>query len=240
MKEAEALNYCWWLKEAYSQAWTKGPRCFNRNSLCVNQMSDPTEQLHLQPDLWKISTASLPIYWTSHVSNAHFCTVSSTNKGLASMFTTWKLTDKIFSWTQVNLHWFFKRKIQRHSIWTTAKWERCYCLLSTKPGCSRLSAFPIPDCTSTWDNFQRHKAFLIQKLSIFNTHRKAQDRELFDKTHIIFPNWFWCPVPWTLKCIFPLKKDLEYNFKHDQHAPLDRSWYQLLHWWLKWACLTLN
>lgn len=99
LKEAETLNYCWWLKEAYSQAWTKGPRCFNRNSLCVNQMSDPTEQLHLQLDLWKIWTASIPFHWANHVSNTHFCTVSSTNKGLASTFTTWKLTDKILSWT---------------------------------------------------------------------------------------------------------------------------------------------
>lgn len=151
LKEAETLNYCWWLKEAYSQAWTKGPRCFNRNSLCVNQMSDPTEQLHLQPDLWKISTASIPMHWASCVSNTHFCTVSSTNKGLASTFTTWKLTDQILSRTQVNRHWFFKTKIQRHSGWTAAKWECWYCLLSIGPGCSSLYTFLTPDCTHTSD-----------------------------------------------------------------------------------------
>lgn len=149
LKEAETLNYCWWLKEAYSQAWTKGPRCFNRNSLCVNQMSDPTEQLHLEADLWKIPTASIPVHWASHVSNTHFCTVSSTNKGLASMFMTWKLTDKILSWTQVNLHRFIKTKIQRHSAWARAKWECWYCLLSTGPGCSNLFTLLTPNCINT-------------------------------------------------------------------------------------------
>lgn len=146
----QTLNYCWWLKEAYSQAWTKGPRCFNRNSLCVNQMSDPTEQLHLEPDLWKISAASIPMHWASHVSNTHFCAVSSTNEGLASMFMTWKLTDKILSWTRVNLHRFIKTKIQRHSAWTRAKWEYWYCLLSTGPGCN-LFTFLTPNCIDTWD-----------------------------------------------------------------------------------------
>lgn len=151
LKESETLNYCWWLKEAYSQAWTKGPRCFNRNSLCVNQMSDPTEQLHLEADLWKIPTASIPMHWASHVSNTHSGTVSSTNKGLASMFMTWKLTDKILSWTQVNLHRLIKTKIQRHSAWTRAKWECWYCLLSTGPGCCNLFTFLTPNCINTSD-----------------------------------------------------------------------------------------
>lgn len=146
----QTLNYCWWLKEAYSQARTKGPRCFNRNSLCVNQMSDPTEQLHLESDLWKISTVSIPMHWASHVSNTHFCTVSSTNKGLASMYMTWKLTDKILSWTQVNLHRFIKTKIQRHSAWTRAKWECWYCLLSTGPGCSPFTFLTL-NCINTSD-----------------------------------------------------------------------------------------
>lgn len=64
---------------------------------------------------------------------------------------TWKLTDKILPWTQVNLHWFFKTMIQTHSIWTTAKWECWCCLLSTGPGCSRLSTFLAPHCINTSD-----------------------------------------------------------------------------------------
>lgn len=146
LKEAETLNYCCWLKEAYSQAWTKGPRCFNRNSLCVNQMSDPTEQLHLQPDLGKSQQPLSPAteQATCQMLTFVLSAPQTRDRPLRSLLESW-LT-KSSPELPVNPHRFFKTKIQRHRGWTTAKWERGYCLLSTGPGCSSLSAFLSPNC----------------------------------------------------------------------------------------------